>query len=331
LAYSTNGLSFTGIGTSVFSTSCRAVIYSDQLCLWVAVGTGTNRIAYSEDGVTWTGSATGNAIITGTGFGVHWSSLQSTFVAGGSTAGGAAVLAVSGDGVNWVQPTTSTFSTMTQFSDITFSTTLNRWLAVGSHPTTTQSHYTTSTPYGTWTSSANGFTGINFDNGACYSDPLSLFTVTTTGGAAGSSIGVSSTGTNGWTMPTAGNCPAASVNKCEWGANRFMFASNSPATLYYTNSAGTGATITCTAVTPAVFTTAGNNVGFSAVDTIWVAVGSGTNSIAYSTDNGVTFTGLGTSVFSTAGFAIHSTGSYDSFKRSYRNLNYRNSSYYGEN
>jgi len=207
---------------------------------------------------------------------------------------------------------------MTSFNDITFSQSLNRWLAVGTHPTTAQSHYTTSLPYGAWSASANGFSGVNSDNGACYSDPLLRFYVTTTAGAAGNAIGGSTSGTATWAALTAGNCPAASVNKCEWGNNQFMFAANSPNTLYRTtNVAGT----TCAAVGVGVFTTAGNNVGYSAVDSHWVAVGSGTNTIAYSTDNGATFTGIGTSVFSTAGYGIHSTGSYDSFKRSYRGMN----------
>jgi hypothetical protein len=69
LAYSTDGITWTGFGTTLFGAfgNGRAIAWNGSM--WVAGGDGaTNNIAYSTDGTTWTGlaktiiSTTGNAI-----------------------------------------------------------------------------------------------------------------------------------------------------------------------------------------------------------------------------------------------------------------------------
>ena len=51
MAYSYDGIHWTGLGTSTFSTSGNGIAWNGTI--WVAVGNGTNFIAYSNDGITW--------------------------------------------------------------------------------------------------------------------------------------------------------------------------------------------------------------------------------------------------------------------------------------
>lgn len=65
IAYSPDGIDWTGLGTSIFSSVGNGItFYRDK---WVAVGKGTNTIAYSPDGINWIGlgnifSSTGIAV-----------------------------------------------------------------------------------------------------------------------------------------------------------------------------------------------------------------------------------------------------------------------------
>ena len=60
LAYSNNGIEWTGIGNSIFTNECDAVAWNGTL--WVAGGGGTNTLAYSNNGIEWTGI--GSSIFT---------------------------------------------------------------------------------------------------------------------------------------------------------------------------------------------------------------------------------------------------------------------------
>jgi hypothetical protein len=55
LAYSLDGLNWTGLGTSVFSTRCLQIAYNPKNGRWVGAGDfSTNTIGYSSDGINWT-------------------------------------------------------------------------------------------------------------------------------------------------------------------------------------------------------------------------------------------------------------------------------------
>jgi hypothetical protein len=54
LAYSFDGINWVGLGTSIFSSQCRKIIWDGRQFL--AAGTGTNTFARSPNGITWTGS-----------------------------------------------------------------------------------------------------------------------------------------------------------------------------------------------------------------------------------------------------------------------------------
>lgn len=55
ISYSNNnGISWNGLGKTIFSIEGKSVCYGNEI--WVAVGSGTNNVAYSSDGVNWTGN-----------------------------------------------------------------------------------------------------------------------------------------------------------------------------------------------------------------------------------------------------------------------------------
>ncbi len=119
LAYSTDGINWTGLGTSIFSIEGRGVAWNGTL--WVAVGSGTNSIAYSADGINWTGL--GTSTFATQGITVAWNG--SRFVAGGQ---GTNNLAYSDDGMTWTGVTgTSIFSSSVQG----MGTSGSMWIAAG--------------------------------------------------------------------------------------------------------------------------------------------------------------------------------------------------------
>jgi hypothetical protein len=97
LAYSVDdGLSWTGLGTTVFSTTGYAAIYNGKIC--VACGQGTNTLAYSYSGVNWTGLGTTVFSIAGRGIATN----GKMFVAAGQ---GTNTIAYSMDGITWTAAT----------------------------------------------------------------------------------------------------------------------------------------------------------------------------------------------------------------------------------
>ena len=96
IAYSDdNGVTWVGLGASIFSTSGNAVCWSGSRFL--AVGAGTNTVAWSNDGVTWVGVG----ILFGTaGNGICWNGTR--FVGVGSGTNG---IIYSYDGNTWTSST----------------------------------------------------------------------------------------------------------------------------------------------------------------------------------------------------------------------------------
>jgi hypothetical protein len=106
IAHSLDGITWTGLGGSIFSSSGRSVTWNGSM--FVAVGTGTNTIAYSTDGITWTGL--GTSIFSNEGRSVAWNGTR--WVAG-SSSDTTNTLAYSSDGISWTGLGKSTFSTST--------------------------------------------------------------------------------------------------------------------------------------------------------------------------------------------------------------------------
>jgi hypothetical protein len=104
LAHSIDGLRWTGMGTIVFSTQANGIDWNGSR--WVAVGSGTNSIAYSADGMTWTGSTSGNAIFTTGANDITWNGTRWVAVGQGTNS-----IAYSTDGITWTAISTTIFST----------------------------------------------------------------------------------------------------------------------------------------------------------------------------------------------------------------------------
>jgi hypothetical protein len=83
IAYSTDGLTWTGIGTTIFDIAGYGIAWNGYT--WIAVGEGsTYTIATSLDGVTWTGL--NKSIFTTKGEGIAWNGSRTVAVgAGGNT------------------------------------------------------------------------------------------------------------------------------------------------------------------------------------------------------------------------------------------------------
>ena len=90
IAYSTDGVIWTGIGNSIFSTG-KGITWSGTL--WYAVGTGPNTIAYSTDGITWTGLG---SILFTTAYSICYG--NGVWIAVGE---GDNTIAYSTDGITW--------------------------------------------------------------------------------------------------------------------------------------------------------------------------------------------------------------------------------------
>ena len=119
LAYSYDGIRWTGLGSTVFSTQANGIAWNGSI--WVAVGSGTNSVAYSTDGLAWTNSVQGNAIFTSCNA-VAWNGKQ--WVAVGL---GAKSIAYSADGITWTAM--SSTDVFTQGNGICWTGSL--WIAVG--------------------------------------------------------------------------------------------------------------------------------------------------------------------------------------------------------
>jgi hypothetical protein len=101
IAYSTNGLSWTG--SALFPSICNAVAWNGTL--WVAAGgiNGTS-IAYSYNGINWTASASANAIFTREAYTVNWNGTIWTATGRDNTSFTNRVIN-SFDGINWTANT----------------------------------------------------------------------------------------------------------------------------------------------------------------------------------------------------------------------------------
>jgi hypothetical protein len=91
LAYSMDGITWTGLGKAIFDNSGVVVRYNGSM--WVAGGKGVNTLAYSYDGIQWTGL--GNQLFNDTCLTLYYNKL---WYAGGISSN---TMAYSYDGFNW--------------------------------------------------------------------------------------------------------------------------------------------------------------------------------------------------------------------------------------
>jgi hypothetical protein len=100
LAYSYDGVSWTGLGNTIFSTSGNCVGWNGNM--WIAGGSGTNTVAYSYNGIDWTGLG---YVITTSGNSVIWTGNKWILVGEGVYK-----IVKSTDGINWSGVSESIFT-----------------------------------------------------------------------------------------------------------------------------------------------------------------------------------------------------------------------------
>jgi hypothetical protein len=272
IAYSSDGITWTGLGTSIFSTGGYNVAWNGTR--WVAVGQGTNTIAYSSDGITWTGI--GSAIFSTMGRGVAWNGTRWVAVGQGTNS-----IAYSADGITWTGLGTSIFSTMG------FGVAWNgtRWVAVGEG--------TNSIAYSAdglvWTGIGSAiFSARGLD--VAWNGTRWVAVGVGTNGIAYSANGLVWTGLGTSIFSTGGLGVA-------WNGTRFVaLGQGATNTIAYSANG-----ITWAGLGKSIFSTIGRGVAWNG--TRWVAMGDGPNTIAYSAD-GLVWTGLGATIFSTSGFDV---------------------------
>jgi hypothetical protein len=264
LAYSTDGISWTGLGTSIFSSIVQAVAYNG--ILWVAGGDGSaNQLAYSYDGITWIGlglsptlqrvesvlwngkiwmALTNSAYILTSNNGINWTILSFR------PSGG--VLDLSWNGLYWIVCATNGFNISYDGINFTFYS------------------FTLFLPYQvTW----NGALWVAVGDGSSTSNTIAY-----------SYDGLNWSGLGKTIFSTSGS-------SVEWNGTIWVAVGSGTNTIAYSYNG-----INWVGLGTSIFSTSGNTVTWTG--TRWYAIGSGTNTIAYSY-NGVNWIGLGNILFTT--------------------------------
>ena len=147
IAYNdSNGISgtWTGLGSSIFSSSGNVVLWTGLR--FVAVGTGTtNSIAYSDTGASWTGVSGSKTLFSGQGNSLAYNGVLLIAMGEGTN-----TMATSRDGITWTALSTSPFTTAGY--DVTWNGEI--WVAVGAGTNT----LAYSTDGRTWTGVSGIFT-----------------------------------------------------------------------------------------------------------------------------------------------------------------------------
>jgi hypothetical protein len=333
IAYSADGVQWTGLGTTVFATDGRSIKWTNGK--WYATGTGANTIAQSTNGITWTGIATsGNTFTTGYGFdyassvtitkprmlalgtggcdifgstdGNLWSgtfnvpfttqcnaaawngSLWAAVGQGGNT------IATSPDGITWTGRGTTVFTT----AGYTVAWTGTLWVAGGQGGNTIATStdgtiWLGSNPTGVSSTSVQGVTSLT----STYTKPNYISV-----GSGGNTIATSNDGIN-WTG-RGSIVLTGSGNGVYWNGSLWVVVGQGTNGNIATSPDGIAWTMRNS---PVVFTTQGNKVVWNTNLSRWIATGQGGNTIATSID-GITWTGQGTTMFSTAGYGISRQG-----------------------
>ncbi len=264
LGYSLDGIQWTGLGKTIFSTSGNSVAWNG--IMWVAGGQGdSNTLAYSYDGLTWTGL--GKTIFSTSVNGLAWNGEM--WVAGGQ--GTTHTIAYSYDGINWSGLGKTIFST----AGNAVAWNGSMWVAVGSGSTT----IATSTDGIIWSTTATNtfpsrgiaiiWTGTNWIAGGLHQDNFFTLKYSTDGLT--------------WTNPESTVRFRANCYGLAWNGSRVVATGNGLYTILYSDDQG----LTWTKASSGSFSTIGYSIAWNG--TMWVAVGndSSGNNIKYSHDGDI--------------------------------------------
>ncbi|MCX5677846.1 MAG: hypothetical protein NTY76_01930, partial [Candidatus Omnitrophica bacterium] len=272
IAYSSDGIAWVGLGSSIFSTYGYGVCWNGSK--FVAVGQGANSLAYSSDGITWTGL--GSSIFSAYGRGVCWNGSKFVAVGGGTNS-----FAYSSDGIIWTGLGNSIFGSSgfgVAWSGI-------RFVAVG-YANNTLAY---SSDGITWTGLGTGIFSTQ-SYGVCWNGSKFVAGGYGTNSLAYSSDGITWTGQGDIALSYKDHGFA-------WNGSKFVVVGIGNTQIGYSNDNGAS----WIGSGGGIFSSSGAAAAWNG--TRFITVGNGTNSIAYSTD-GVTWTGLGTSIFSGGGLGV---------------------------
>ena len=279
LAYSPDGINWTGSynSTNIFSNYAFDVAWNGTT--WVAVGGGINSIAYSTDGINWNGvSNSASSIFISNGRGVAWNGL--IWVAAGS---GNNSMAYSPDGINWTGSNNSTGIISSSGMGIAWSGSL--WVAVGAYNGQSGYLIAYSADGNNWTGVANSVSSI-FPNGQ--------------------GVGVASTTLVPNTITPPNPVIVALAFIPSPGGSTISYS-----TIFYSNDGvnwNPAYGINSNSYSGTIFSSWGSGVAWNG--SMWVAVGAGVNTIAYSINGKYWYpSNNSTSIFSTSGNDIAWNGS----------------------
>jgi hypothetical protein len=302
LAYSPNGIAWTGMGTNIFSTQGNGVASNSDM--WVATGSGTNTLAYSttdietpyiylpfENGLF--KDVMGNSNVALTGSVSYVPGVRGSTAVNLSNPGATGINYLLGSWAGSSSFTVSFWFNMQSFANgqaVIFSAHQNTLLIIvyaGSLSIYSNSAVRISSTAQPSTNTWYYATYIHQNNGLCslYLNNSLVGSYTNSGGL-GTSSGNFCLGTYDVSQGTPFNGYIDDFR-------------------LYNYATTVNPRITWRGLGTGVFSTQGKNVAWNG--SMWVAVGSGTNSIAYSYD-GITWMGLGTYVL-TQGNGVAWSGS----------------------
>ena len=327
IAYSlNNGTTFTPVGVLQLTSTGKDVTYSLPLNLWLAVGTGLHNSATSRNGITWTASTVLDAIFTTSPNTIVWSDAAGIFVAGGS---GTNVLAWSPDGITWTSSVTTLITTINSVAyslqynqwiavgggSISISYSVDNaltWLPAAFYSGYTGNQVSWSPQLSLYvavfTAPASGFTSAYSPNGIIWTQQAIIFQ--TTGAANGVSwngsqfllagVGTGDTLASSITGNTFTGLGKAifttqGFGTCSDASGRFIAVGSGTLGQVYSTSSATFSPVFSTQGSRCYASYSTNVTGavsgipqFATTD--FVATGSGTNFLAYSNNQGVSFT-----------------------------------------
>jgi hypothetical protein len=284
-----DGTTWTGRGSSVFTNRLTNAYWNGTI--WVGVGSGT--IATSSDGgITWiprTASMFSEVrqVVWASSLGL-WAAIGDGSTNVGGTFGGC--IATSTDGITWTTRMSNT--TSTTFANYGFAIDWNGTTFIaGGGTLSTGNSIATSTDGINWV--GRGTTTATEVSLVYWSAALNLW-IANRGNADSSSLMTSTDNGVTWTFSASSGQRRSALG---WDGTRFIAGSSQVSGL---TTSTDGTTWTATASSPVMNLSSG--IGY--INGKWIVVGQGTNTVSISTNNGSTWTGLGTTIFGVAGFGV---------------------------
>jgi hypothetical protein len=282
-----NGTTWTS-STSSYSNQTRSFGYGYSVVASVGQGTG-NSLAISTDfGVSWTGKG---LLLAGYGNDIKYNGGVWLAVGGDNTSTGNIIVKSTDNGTTWTQIVTYNTS---YFTSLTGVQNVNGLWYISGKGAYYLAYSNTNNPTSISDFTMVSTSSVSFSTNAAYLSTFNYQKPKYIVGGQGMKGSM-----NGLSWFDIFNQPFRTVvNDVYWNGTIWVGVGSGNNTLGYSydgiNWVGIGAT---------VFTTSGNNVYYSTVNSLWIATGQGGNTIATSAD-GITWTGRGAGVFTSAGYKV---------------------------